>query len=353
MTQTPPGDHFAIEIESVNAVLREKSPTSCTAYSALAFPSFGVATLLTVVALILPPLLLWATQRYRKMQDDNRTPFTFLDLPQELRDMVYENLMEEPAYPPPSTCPQHTSTVNWMLPLRWPSASPKTKQPKPSNWILLANKQINREYMDLLCKKTTFHLTVSPQNYQNPCASPTSSSACNQNIWKISPDTLKQIRSCDLKLVTTSAMLGVTDPRNMHSTDWTLARQIRQELTALTNVSSLTLDAKALGDPLWNPLWIWYHACQSFKNMGTQNSDIGAVGPQLDRMTFSLDSWSPGENYMARDKANKGAWTWYCVKGHNVGVDGVGDVTVREFCGKLYQDCRICRPEMDSDDDEQ
>ncbi|OAL04865.1 hypothetical protein IQ06DRAFT_290872 [Phaeosphaeriaceae sp. SRC1lsM3a] len=352
MTQTPPGDHFAIEIESANVVLREAWPTSCIAYFELASSSSGVALLLTVAALILPPLLLWAIRRYRKMQDENRIPFPFLELPQELRDMVYENLIEEPAYPPPSTSPAHTSSMNWMLPLRWPSPSPTSQQPKRSNWILLANKQINREFMDLLCKRTRFHLTVSPQNYQNPCASPTSTAPSNQSIWKIGADTLKQIRSCDLKLVTTSAMLGVTDPRNMSSSDWTLARQIRQELTALTNVSSLTLDAKALGDPLWNPLWIWYHACQSFKNMGTAQSDTDPVGPQLKRITFSLDSWSPGENYMARDASNKGAWTWYCVKGHNVGVDGVGDVTVREFCGKLYQDCRICRPEMDSDDEE-
>lgn len=272
--------------------------------------------------------------------------------------MVYEHLMEEPAYPPPSTCPQHTSTMNWILPLRWPSAAPTTNQSKLSNWILLANKQINKEYMDLICKKATFNLTVSPQNYQNRCSSPTSTSPSNQSIWKISPDTLKQIRSCHLDLITTSAMLGgcgdeLKDPRNMSSSEWTLARQIRQELTALTSLSSLTLDAKALGDPLWNPLWIWYHACQSFKNMGTQQAIGDCAGPQLNRMTFSLDSWSPGENYMARDKANKGAWMWYCVKGHSVGLDGSGDITVREFCGKLYQDCRICRPEADEEEQEQ
>lgn len=137
-------------------------------------------------------------------------------------------------------------------------------------------------------------------------------------------------------------MLGVTDPRNMNSADWTLAKQIRQDLRALTGVKHFTLESKAIGDPLWNPLWIWYHACQSFK-------DMGSPGPKLNKITFSLDTWSPGENYMARDIKNEGKWTWYCIKGHSVGLDGGEDVTVREFCGMIYRECRICRPELYED----
>tara|TARA_R110002003_G_scaffold107_6_gene8977 strand:- start:7077 stop:7976 length:900 start_codon:yes stop_codon:yes gene_type:complete len=290
-------------------------------------------------------------KKYRKMQEDNKKPFPFLELPQELRDMVYEYLIEDPSYPTPPKCPKHASAMNWMLPGRWSSPS-QSSEPKSSNWILLANKQIYTEYMDLFCKRATFHLTVSPHNYQTLNRAPASPSASTpiQNIWSIAPSTLKRLRSCDLQLITTSSMLGVTDPRNMISSDWTLARQIRQDLTALSNVSNLTLEAKALGDPLWNPLWIWYHACQSFKNMGTPLADTTPVGPKLNRMTFSLDTWSPGENYMERDAARGGAWTWYCMKGHSVGVDGAGDVTVREFCGKLYQVCRACRPESEDEE---
>jgi hypothetical protein len=240
-----------------------------------------------------------------------------------------------------------------MLPGRWSSSSCAPQRPKRSNWILLVNQQIYKEYMDLLCKRATFHLTVSPENYKNPCATPTTLSTPSfERIWKIAPDTLKKVRACDLKLITTSAMLGVSDPRKMNSAEWTLARQIRRELSSLTNVPNLTLDARAIGDPLWNPLWIWYHACQSFKDMGTPLSDTGAVGPELTRITFSLDTWSPGENYLARDAETKGQWTWYCMKGHDVGVDGGPEMTVREFCGMLYQGCRICRPEMESEDEE-
>lgn len=357
MDQTPQADHYAIETESVTGVLREVWSASWTASFASGSQPLGVATLLTVVALIVPLLLLWAVKKFKKMQDDNRTPFPFLELPQELRDMVYEHLIEEPSYPQPPKCPKHASSMNWMLPGRWSSTSSASVPPKPSNWLLLANKQIYNEYIDLLTKRKLFNLTISPANYQNPCATPTSSLPSSHSIWRIAPSTLKQIRSAHLQLITTSTMLGVPDPRKMASAEWDLARQIRLQLLSLSSATSLTLDAKAIGDPLWNPLWIWFHACQSFKHMGTAASDLGAVGPRLERITFSLDTWSPGENYMARDKANRGAWTWYCVKGHAVGVDGGAgtgsDLTVREFCGKLYQQCRVCRPEEEDEEDEE
>jgi hypothetical protein len=339
MYQTPQADHLASETESVTGVLSDRWLASWTAHFALDSPSFGVASLLTAAALLVPLLLLLALSRYRKMQEDNRVPFPFLDLPQELRDMVYEQLLEDPAYPAPSKCPKHASAMDWMLPNAWSTSTCAPQRPKRSNWLLLVNRQIYKEYMDLLCKRATFHLTVSPENYKNPCATPTMSTPSFERIWKIAPDTLKKVRACDLKLITTSAMLGVTDPRKMNSAEWTLARQIRRELSSI-------------GDPLWNPLWIWYHACLSFRDMGTEQSDTGAVGPELTRITFSLDTWSPGENYLARDQDGKGVWTWYCMKGHDVGVDGGPEMTVREFCGKLYQGCRVCRPETESDDEE-
>jgi hypothetical protein len=346
MHQTPPVDHHAFKMESVSGVASEGP----TAYFILEVPSSVVAVLLTAIALLLP-ILLRIHKKYRKMQEDGKTPFPFLELPQELRDMVYEHLLEEhPAYPPPPTCPKHASAMDWMLPGRWSSTSP---QPKPSNWIMLTSKQIHKEYMKLLCQRATFRLTVSPQNYQNPCATPTSTHPSDKKIWHIAPSTLQQIRSCDLSLIATSSMLGVTDPRNMTSSDWTLAAQIRRELSFLTNVSNFTLDAKAIADPLWNPLWIWYHACQSFRYITSPRSGSVSAGPRLNRITFSLDTWSPGENFLMRDEKNRGEWTWYCMKGHSVGLDCGEDMTVREFCAKLYQECRVCRPELDSEDEEQ
>ncbi|KAF1914573.1 hypothetical protein BDU57DRAFT_453951 [Ampelomyces quisqualis] len=321
MDQTLQADHYPIKTESVTAVA-EVWAASWTSLAPNSL-SFGVATLLTVAALIVP-ILLWAVMKFKKMQAKSKTPFPFLELPQELRDIVYEHILEEPSYPQPPKCPKHASAMNWMLPGRWSSTSSASPQPKPSNWLLLANKQIYKEYMDLLTKRKTFHLTISPTNYQNPTSSP-------HALWKIAPSTLKQIRSAHLQLITTPAMLGVPDPRNMASAEWDLARQIRMQLLSLSSASTLTLDAKAIGDPLWNPLWIWFHACQSFKHMGTSASDLGAVGPRLERITFSLDTWSPGENFLARDPSR--------------GAGPGSELTVREFCARLYQQCGICTPD--------
>jgi hypothetical protein len=334
------------------SIIKSGVPPIWTDLSALDLRVAAVAALVvTSLAVVLPLLVIWAFARYSKMKDSRRNPFPFLRLPQELRDMVYENLLEDPAYPPPPPCQHQRSSLDWMIPRRRSATSKASQQAHTSTWIFLANKQVHREYMDMLCKRTTFHLTVSPQNCQPP-TDPTNPTYPDDNrIWKIPHQTLKHLRTCSLRLITTSSMLGVTDPRNMTSSDWTLARQIREELKGIENVTNLTLDAKAIGDPLWNPLWIWYHASQSFKIMGTEASDTVPIGPRLNRITFSLDTWSPGENYLERDAGCEGKWAWYCMEGHNVGLDIGPEMTVREFCGKLYQECKVCRPELGSEEE--
>lgn len=312
---------------------------------------FGIATgiVTSTVVLLLDVFFRFihqVFQRLRKMQINNAKTFPFESLPQELRDMVYNNLMEDVYYPSPAAR-QSATSLNGVLAGLWGSAvSPQKAShgPKPSNWILLANKQIHMEYMDMLCKQVTFDLTVSPENYQPP--------GQYDRIWQMAPATLKNIRKASLQLITTSAMLGCTDPRNMASSSWALAARIRSELGLLESCMDLTLDAKAIGDPLWNPLWIWYHSSQSFKHIGTSVSDC-PTGPTLKKITFSLDTWSPGENYLERDQASKGAWTWYCMKGHSVGLDGGSEQTVREFCGMLYRECKTCRPAEEGEEEEE
>jgi hypothetical protein len=301
----------------------------------------------TLLALLLPLLFVVAFQKYRKMQYQNKKPFRFLDLPQELRDMVYEQFLDDPVYPPPARNEIQRSTLNWMKPARWASASPSSNGRHESKWIFLANKQVYSEYMDMVCKRRTFHFSVTPQTYKpsTSTSSPLSPPQPTEDtrVWNISPITLSKIQNCSLKLVTTSSMLGVTDPRSMTSSSWTLGRRMREQLKHMSTVKTFILDAKALGDPLWNPLWIWYHASQSLKLLGTEFSDTVPRGPQLTQITFSLDTWSPGENYLKRDDASGGQWVWYCTKDHLVGTDMGPDMTVREFCAKLYQECSICR----------
>jgi hypothetical protein len=301
---------------------------------------------ITLAAVLLPLILILTFRRYRKMQQRNKKPFPFLELPQELRDMVYEHFLEDPVYPPPPRSQQQHSTLDWMRSGRWTSSSPSpypTAQRK-STMVFLANKQIHAEYMDMLCKRQTFHLSVSPSTY-TPTIAPSPFSAPptpeDSKVWNISNGTLSKIRTCSLKLITTSAMLGVTDPRAMTSSSWTLGQRMREQLKHMSHVKTFTLDAKALGDPLWNPLWIWFHASQSFKLLGTEHSDTTPLGPRLTKITFSLDTWSPGENWLGRD--GQGRWMWYCMKDHPVGLDIGPEMTVREFCGSLYRECGVCR----------
>lgn len=294
---------------------------------------------------ILHHLFYRALRRLGKMQEDNTKPFPFESLPQELCDMVYKNLLEDVSYPSaPAATP--ASSFDSMFSGLWGAATNtrSPQPPKPSNWIFLANKRIYVEYIDILCKQSLFNLTVSPSNYQPSGKDP--------QLWNMAPTTLSRIRQAHLSLITTSSMLGAPDPRHMTTSSWALAALIRSEISKMSSCTRFTLESKAIGDPLWNPLWIWYHSSQSFKNIGTELSDV-PCGPMLDKITFSLDTWSPGENYLQRDGENKGAWTWYCMEGHSVGLDGGCEQTVREFCGMLYRECRTCQPAEEGDEDEE
>ncbi|KAF2787394.1 hypothetical protein K505DRAFT_316804 [Melanomma pulvis-pyrius CBS 109.77] len=284
------------------------------------------------------------------MQDLNAQPFPFMELPPELRDMVYEYLVEDPYYPPPAPSTPSSSPLNWLMPSQWPvKTTEQEKKPKKGSWIFLASKQIYAEYTEVGCKKSTFHLSVTPTNYPKPVPTCTTTAAITSSpgaaassLWKIAPDTLKQIRKCDIKLVITSSMLGVPDPRNMTPDSWALAHQVRAELRHVSKVQELNLHVKAIGDPLWNPLW----------NTPEHTQSDESAGPKLNRITFSLDTWSPGENYLERDAQSAGQWAWWCTKGHCIGPDGGSEVTVREFCAKLYMECRTCRPDLEGEDEE-
>jgi hypothetical protein len=238
--------------------------------------------------------------------------------------------------------------------------------------------------MDILTKRTTFHLTISPANYVSdsspPPASPSSQESARVHpdsntdrritirhmsekhpttstlkegrLWNISPSTLKKIRRCSLKLITTSSMLGTPNPHSMPPKSWALAAKVREELRCVQDVQELHLHVRAIGDPLWNPLWVWYHASQSFMPFGRPDSSVASssssepIGPKLSKISFSLDQRSPGENHLARN--SEGKWTWYCPCGHVVDASGNEDMTIREFCARLY-DCTICRPEEEED----
>lgn len=331
----------------------------------------SIAELSVLLTLFLRLILILPTRAIHIMQNQHNAPFPFMELPPELRDMIYENLLEDPHYPPPRPCPKNRGP-SWLPNMPGVGSSNDEATDHKSNFLFLANKQIYAEYMDLLCKKSTFHMTVAPHNYTPPA---TRAEEEQEGLWQISPHVLKKMKRCDIKLVTTSTMLGVSDPRNMKPEEWALARQMRRQLSEVENISELNLHVKAIGDPLWNPLWVWYHATQALRMMGssadtenewtkvnipneTTTADQAAKvpssstspapsGPKFNRITFSLDMWSPGENYLMRDPANNNEWAWWCLQGHCVGQVGA-ELTVRQFCSWLY-DCPTCNPEEHED----
>ena len=74
----------------LSAALRNSVPDSEGFFNA------GVDVYTTTLLAILLPLALAFV--YRHKMNSQKVPFRFLDLPAELREMVYDNLLEEPSY---------------------------------------------------------------------------------------------------------------------------------------------------------------------------------------------------------------------------------------------------------------
>ncbi|KAF2202481.1 hypothetical protein GQ43DRAFT_455067 [Delitschia confertaspora ATCC 74209] len=305
---------------------------------------------LTLLAVTLP--LLFIILKGIKTKQTKTRRFQFLDLPPELRGMVYDFLLEDPRYPSKPILPKMTLPSVWRMLTRRPNPSSSTivfpKEKKPSNWIFATNRQIHAEYMDYLCKRRKFQLTIAPENYPQ----------YRKEIWAIGSSTLQHIRKCDINLIATSTMLGVKDPRDMVPGSWPLAAQIQNELSAAKEMTELSLHVRAIGNVFWNPLWLWYHATMALWGMGTAQSNAQAphaescngddaadedqrIGSKFNKITFSLDTWSPGENFLQRD--DQGRWGWYCPdKSHWISAGGDENLTIREFCAKIYYECMTC-----------
>ncbi|KAK0618708.1 hypothetical protein DIS24_g11603 [Lasiodiplodia hormozganensis] len=268
-------------------------------------------TLALAVALSLPLLLYFQKRRAAKPEPF----FNFTGLPAEIRNMVYEEMVDpdcNPSFP--------TEAMRAPRPLSMASWIPHRKKPNyPKYGILLASRQLHREFMDVLCKSATFTLNVDRSNEQSA------------NLWPLSRDSVTKVRSCEIRIIATSNMLGSRDPRSMPR-DWGLRDRVSRSLSAMKRVEKLRLHVHAVPDRMWNPLWLWSQVSQQFKDLAE---------PRFTAITFGLESWTLGENCLKRDA--DGRWKWTCPANHVVTDDPEGWQPIREFCAALYLECRECQ----------
>ncbi|KAF2756858.1 hypothetical protein EJ05DRAFT_511639 [Pseudovirgaria hyperparasitica] len=289
----------------------------------------GTISTLAVAILISVPLLFVYWLSTRPQQE--MKPFPFLNLPAELRDMVYDELLPEEGISYPTKTPQRSQT---RLD-RFNSLFNRRSSLSKHAGVMMANHQLHREFHDVMSAKSKFTLYVDEHNYKDA------------SLWTISAQMLKSIRRCELRFATTPAMMGTHDPRFM-PLEWALCDRVCEKLRKCERLESVTLHIRPISNPLWNPLWVWYHASQAFKT---------AEGVKFDSIRFSLDSWTPGENQLGRWLENRlrrssvdGLWKWECVRGHFIADDSDTRQPIRDFCGIIYEDCHVCHPPTETAD---
>ncbi|KAF2104311.1 hypothetical protein NA57DRAFT_51144 [Rhizodiscina lignyota] len=302
-----------------------------------------------------------------------RSVFHFLKLPAELREMVYQSIIDDernlldgepccrPCYPARSEKLNDLSksivisvsnfitkcSLQHLLPRSFwsfiyfrsrgstPSTSPSFLQTgdkifahllvtirrifckrKGTN-IVFTNQQMHTEFTSVLCKKSTFKLFIEDDNHES------------ELLWTISPAVTEAMRKCEVHIVATAGMTGCFDPR-VAAADWPLRDKAFSELRKLVGLESMDLRIHARGSQIWNPIWLWHYTSQSFKVCEIKG---------FKEITFHLEGWSPGENKLCR---GDGKWVWRCAKGHFVRDDTPGSMPIREFCKALYDECEEC-----------
>lgn len=282
--------------------------TACSLVAGWALPFWTLTAAITISL----PLLFYF---WRHGSAAPTTHFDFMALPAEIRDMVYDQLVDQDCRPF-----FRTEAMRSLQPLRlgW---LPRRRKPTFNKYaFLLANHQLHEEFMDVLWKKATFTLNVDRSNEQST------------DLWPLSHDTVSRIRSCEIRIIATPTMLGCQDPRSMPR-EWALRDRVSRSLKAMKRVKKLRLHVHASPDRMWNPLWLWSQVSQQFKDVAE---------PQFTAITFGLDKpWGLGENSLKR--AADGKWRWTCPEDHVVTSDPEGWQPIREFCATLYLECPECQ----------
>jgi hypothetical protein len=188
------------------------------------------------------------------------------------------------------------------------------------NSLTLVNRQVRDEFLLIFCQETTFCFTLDASNTDG------------DSFWKLAPNILSSIRKCRLRILATPGIVGAFDPRHV-SGNWQLRDRVFSMLGRMDQLVDLQLSIQACGNQLWNPIWLWHYTSQSFK----QNNMAA-----FSRMSFDLEGWNMRDpNHLAR-RGPAWPWQWRCSAGHLVLPDPQGSQPIREFCGALYAECRVC-----------
>lgn len=268
---------------------------------------------LVLAYVVSTPLLLFCLITIRKQ--NTTQGFPFLELPAELRESIYELLIDrEPAFPPPKTSAKTCSPFRWLISRR-PTMSAEGA-------MMLLNRQISSEFVAVLCKKATFNLSFDEAHQ------PGSTS------WAMLPAAVHHARRCNLWITATPSIMGSFGAHQMSmggSGLWILRERLLELLDSMERLEHVRVHIYARGDRLWNPLWLWHCAGQTFKGISMR---------QLRSITFGLEGWSPGENHLSRNQA--GQWAWECAWGHFIAGDRTDLASIRDFCAALYGRCESC-----------
>ena len=278
---------------------------------------FPLATLLVAV-LVTKLLLSHSCFRSRKRS------LPFLCLPPEVRLQIYQNIIDrDPLYPVPE--PSSTSLTSRLAQILHKTIW--TKTPTGANLILLANKQTHAEYAAVLCKATTFKLTLSEIAYLDNKNNTSNKNNHNTPIWKLSPAVCRQIERCDIRIVADPCIIGSND--RMEGEAARLARCVAAALSCMPQLVRLTVHIHGLS----NPLLLWYHASQAFKVC----EDL-----PVQRVSLSSSCKTTGENHLARRAGDGRGWEWRCPENHFVDDGLSGKQPIRGFCADLYMKCDVC-----------
>jgi hypothetical protein len=199
--------------------------------------------------------------------------FRLMDLPQELRDKIHEEILGDITQVPlQAHAPR--DVVGYMKAAVF---GPVFQNIRPGFGIMLANRQLHEEFMSLLFRRTTFTFRWG---HGHP------------NSFPLQDTTLNGIQSLSLRLAVTPDMLGLdnwlylaTHPAAMelHLSSPHFAWQLRESLTdrlaSLPRLRRLGVHVQAIPDHLSNPIDIWLCTLRALRQSGIES---------LTEVTFGL-----------------------------------------------------------------